>query len=149
MSGVAALADAKASEVLASFARQRLMQTIGAELTTHAPGRCAITLPFNEAVGQQGVFHSGVVLAVAHTAGRYAALTLLPLGSEALTLQYRINMMRPAAGYRILAEGMVLRPGQSVCMTRVDVFVEHAGQRTLCAALQQNILRVPGPKEVS
>jgi len=149
MSGVAALADAKASEVLASFARQRLMQTIGAELTTHAPGRCAITLPFNAAVGQQGVFHGGVVLAVAHTAGRYAALTLLPLRSEALTLQYRINMMRPVAGDQIVAEGMVLRAGQSVCMTRVEVFVERAGQRTLCAALQQNILRVPGPQEVS
>lgn len=145
-----ALAKAKESEVIASFARQGLLRTIGAELDSLAPGRCAIALPFTEKVGQQqGFFHGGVIGAIADTAGGYAALTLLPLGSEVLTLEFKINFIRPAAGERLVAEGTVLRAGRSVCVTRVDVFAERGEQRTFCAALQQSMMRAPDPQERS
>lgn len=132
---------------MASFARQGLLRTLGAELTSLAPGRCVIALPFSEEVGQQqGYFHGGVIGAIADTAGGYAALTLLPLGSEVLTLEYKINFIRPAAGDRLVAEGMVLRAGRSICVTRVDAFVEQDRKRALCAALQQSMMRAPGQK---
>jgi uncharacterized protein (TIGR00369 family) len=140
----AILATAKESEVVASFARQGLLRTIGAELTSLAVGRCVIAMPFSESVGQQqGFFHGGVIGAIADTAGGYAALTMLPQGSEVLTLEYKINFIRPAAGDRLVAEGTVLRAGRSVCVTRADVFVELDGQRRLCAALQQSMMRAP------
>ena len=130
----------------ASFARQGLMRAIGAELATLGPGRCAVALPFSETVGQQhGFFHGGVIGAVADTAGGYAALSLLPVGSEVVTLEYKVNFLRPAAGDRLLAEGLVLRAGRSVTVTRVDVFVEARGQRHFCAALQQSIVQAPSP----
>ncbi|WP_135467146.1 PaaI family thioesterase [Crenalkalicoccus roseus] len=132
----------KAAEVRASFARQGLMCAIGAAITELGPGRCALELPFSEGVSQQhGFFHGGIVGALADTAGGYAALTLLPVGSEVLTLEYKINFLRPAAGRRLLAEGAVLRAGRSVLVTRVDVFVLEEGQRHACAALQQSIMR--------
>ena len=81
--------------------------------------------------------------AVADTAGGYATLTLLPLGSEVVTLEYKVNFLRPAAGERLLAEGSVLRAGRSVTVTRIDVFVEAQGRRTLCAAMQQSIVQAP------
>ena len=144
MSDVTPLTEAKASEVRANFGHQGLMRTIGAELTCLTPGRCVITLPFSDAVKQQhGFFHGGIVGAIADNAAGYAALTLLPLGSDALTLEYTINFLRPAAGDRLVAEGTVLRAGRSICVSRVDVFVERAGQRTLCAAAQQSIMRAP------
>ncbi|MBD0273440.1 MAG: PaaI family thioesterase [Acetobacteraceae bacterium] len=136
----------KEAEVRASFARQGLMRAIGAELSALGPGRCTVELPFSEAVGQQqGFFHGGVIGAVADTAGGYAAVTLLPAGSDVLTLEYKVNFLRPAAGGRLVAEGSVLRAGRSVSVTRVDVFVEADGRRSLCAALQQSIMRVPAP----
>ncbi len=120
MSRQTTLEDAKASEVRISFARQGLMRSIGAELTGVAPGRCTLVLPFNDAFGQQqNFFHGGIIGAVADTAGGYAALTLLPLGSEVLTLEYKINFIRPAAGDRLVAEGDVRRAGRSICVTRV------------------------------
>jgi uncharacterized protein (TIGR00369 family) len=94
---------------------------------------------------QQGFFHGGTIGAVADTAGGYAALSLLPVGSEVVTLEYKINFLRPAAGDRLLAEGSVLRAGRSVTVTRIDVFVEAGGRKSLCAALQQSIMRaLPG-----
>ena len=142
------LAKDKESEVIASFARQGLLRMIGAEMTRLTPGRCAITLPFSEEVGQQqGFFHGGIIGAIADTAGGYAALTLLPVGSEVLTLEFKINFLRPAAGDRLSAEGIVLRAGRSICVTRVDVFAERDGQRALCAALQQSMMRAPDPRE--
>lgn len=144
----ATLAKAKELEVIGSFARQGLLRAIGAELTSLAAGRCVITLPFTESVGQQqGFFHGGVIGAIADTAGGYAALTLLPQGSEVLTLEYKVNFIRPAAGDRLVAEGIVLRAGRSICVTRADVFVEQDGQRRLCAALQQSMMRAPDAAE--
>lgn len=144
----ATLAKAKELEVLGSFARQGLLRTIGAELTSLAAGRCVIALPFTESVGQQqGFFHGGVIGAIADTAGGYAALTMLPQGSEVLTLEYKVNFLRPAAGDRLVAEGIVLRAGRTVCVTRADVFVEQDGQRRLCAALQQSMMRAPDVAE--
>ena len=141
----ATLATGKEAEVRASFARQGLMRGIGATLVELGPGRCRIELPFSDLVGQQqGFFHGGVIGAVADTAGGYAALTLLPAGSEVLTLEYKINFLRPAAGTRLAAEGMVLRPGRSVTVTRVDVHVLAGDRMVFCAALQQSIMRASG-----
>lgn len=126
----------------ASFARQGLMRAIGAELATLGLGSCTIELPFSEKVGQQqGFFHGGIIGAVADSAGGCAALSLMPVGSEVVTLEYKINFLRPAAGDRLLAEGSVLRTGRSVTVTRIDVFVEANGQKSLCTALQQSIMR--------
>src|SRR6185437_14107178 len=122
------------SEVRASFARQGLMRPIGAELAALGPGRCSIAVSFSENDGQPpGFFHGGVIGAVADSAGGYAALSLLPVGSEVVTLEYKINFLRPAAGDRLLAEGTVLRAGRSVTVTRIDVFVEARGRRSICA----------------
>ena len=133
-------------EVRASFARQGLMRAIGAELTTLGPGRCPVQAAFSERVGQQhGFFHGGVIGAVADTAGGYAALSLLPVGSEVVTLEYKVNFLRPAVGERLMADAAVLRAGRSVTVTRVDVFVEARGRRSLCAALQQSIMRALSP----
>jgi uncharacterized protein (TIGR00369 family) len=141
-----ALPAGKEAEVRASFARQGLMRGIGAALTTLAPGHCRIELPFSEGVGQQqGFFHGGIIGALADSAGGYAALTLFPLSSEVLTLEYKVSFLRPAEGERLVAGGTVLRAGRSVSVTRVDVHVLAGGQWTLCAALQQSLMRAGGP----
>jgi len=140
------LSAEKESEVRASFARQGFMRAIGAELATLELGRCTVQVPFSERVGQQQrFFHGGVIGAVADTAGGYAALSLLPVGSEVVTLEYKVNFLRPATGDRLLAEASVLRAGRAVTVTRVDVFVEASGRKSLCAALQQSIMRALSP----
>ena len=90
-----ALTEEKAREIRASFARQGLMQTIGAEITALAKGRCVIEMAFSPAVSQQhGFFHGGIVGALADTAGGYAALSVMAVAGDVVTLEYKMNFLR-------------------------------------------------------
>ena len=71
-----------------SFARQGLMGTLGAQIVALEPGHCVIEMPFAPAVSQQhGYFHGGAIGAIADTAAGYAAYSLMPAGSEILTVE--------------------------------------------------------------
>jgi uncharacterized protein (TIGR00369 family) len=129
----------------AIFDSQGLMRELGATITALAGGHCVIELPFSDRVSQQsGLFHGGIIGAIADTAGGCAAFTLFPTGGDPVTVEYKINFLRPAKGDRIVAQGSVLRAGRSVSVTRVDVYIESAGEQPkLCAALQQSVMRAP------
>jgi uncharacterized protein (TIGR00369 family) len=136
--------EEKQAEIRASFTRQGLMRVFGAAIAEIAVGRCVISAPFTEAAGQQdGYFHGGAVGAIADTAGGYAAMSLLPLGSDVLTLEYKINFIRPAKGEALIAAGGALKAGKTMTVVRIDVHVQRDGERHLCAAMQQTIMRAP------
>jgi uncharacterized protein (TIGR00369 family) len=138
------LGDERRREVLASFARQGFLRNMGARITALTAGKCVIELPFSDAVAQQqGLFHGGAIGAVADTAGGYAAMTLMPAGADVLTMEYKVNFLRPAAGEALVAEGEVLRAGRSVTVTRVEVHARDGERRILCAAIQQSVMRAP------
>jgi len=130
--------------VTRSFAQQGLMQAMGARLATVEAGHVAITVPFSERVSQQhGLFHGAIIGALGDTAGGYAALTRMPAESEVVTVEYKVNFMRPAKGRELIADGTVLRSGKSITVCRVDVHVaDDAGNRTLVAVLQGTFMRV-------
>jgi uncharacterized protein (TIGR00369 family) len=137
----AALSDVRAEVIRQSFARSGFMMSMDACIVTLDPGRCVLEMPFSDRVIQQhGFFHGGAVGALADAAGGYAAMTMAPDGNDVLTLEYKINFLRPALGERIIAEGVVLRAGRNVIVTRVDVFSCEGMDRVLCAALQQSIM---------
>lgn len=129
--------------VEASFARQGLMRHLGARLTHIARGRVHIELAARPEVTQQhGYIHAGATSAVADSAGGYAALTLFPADTEVLTVEYKINLLAPAAGEFIEAIGTVLKPGRTLTICRMEVFSVRDGQRTLVAAGQQTLFRI-------
>lgn len=130
-----------AQTIARSFAAQGLMTTLGAKLERVEPGHVAIRLAFDARVGQQqGLFHGGAIGAIADSAGGYAALSLMPAGSEVVTVEYKINFIRPASATDLIAEGHVLRAGRSVTVGRVDVYA--ANDRTLVAVVQATFMRV-------
>ena len=88
-----------AARVRESFARQGLMQTIGARLDDVEPGRVTIEMDRTPHISQQqGVAHAGAVAAIMDTAAGYAALTLTPAGTEIVSVEFKVNMLDPAAG---------------------------------------------------
>ena len=136
------LPEQKRQEILASFGRQGFLRGLRAQVVALAAGSCVIELPFDDAVSQQhGFFHGGALGALADTAGGYAAMTVAPTGVEVLTLDYKIDFLRPAVGEKVVAEAEVLRAGRSVTVTRVDVYACDGDRRVLCAAIQQTIMR--------
>jgi uncharacterized protein (TIGR00369 family) len=134
-----------ADRVRASFARQGAMRTLGAELVAVAPGYCAIALvPRPEVAQQHGYVHAGVVAAIVDSAGGYAGFTLFPADASVLTVEYKLNLMNPAQGNRIVAEGFVVKPGRTLAITRGEVFAERGGTRTLIAIMQQTLMVMHG-----
>jgi uncharacterized protein (TIGR00369 family) len=131
-----------------SFARQGAMRLIGAELADLAPGYCAITLvPRPEVAQQHGYVHAGIVAAIVDTAGGYAGFTLFPTDSSVLTVEFKLNLLAPAHGERLVAEGFVVKPGRTLVITRGEVHAERAGKRTLVALMQQTLMVMHGKAE--
>jgi uncharacterized protein (TIGR00369 family) len=118
------------------------MAFIGATLTDLAPGACTIELPYREELSQHhGFFHAGITSTIADSSGGYAGLTLFPAGSDVLTVEFKINLIAPAHGERMIARGRVERMGRTLTICRVDVDVVRDGRRVTCALLQQTLIR--------
>lgn len=129
------------TRIRASFARQGLMTTMGAAIHTVAPGIVEIVVTPSPAVSQQhGFVHGGAVSALADTAAGYAAVSLMPRGTAALTTEFKINFMAPAAGDRIIARGEVVKAGRTLTVVQTNVFAETGGERKLIALLVATIM---------
>jgi uncharacterized protein (TIGR00369 family) len=121
------------------------MKTLGAELIAIEPGYCAIALvPRREVAQQHGYVHAGVIAAIVDSAGGYAGFTLFPASASVLTVEFKLNLLAPAAGDRVVAEGFVVKPGRTLAITRGEVRAEHDGKRTLVAIMQQTLMVMHG-----
>lgn len=128
--------------VRASFAQQGLMQHLGATLAHVEAGDVLIQLPFSAALTQQhGLFHAGAVVSVVDSACGYAALTLMPPGSEVLSVEFKVNLLAPARGVRLLARGRVLRPGRTLTVCQGEAVIVTDGGETMCATMLATMIR--------
>ena len=132
-----------------SFDLQGLMSHLGARLAHIGPGRVHIVLPVRPELTQQhGYVHAGATSTstIADSAGGYAALTLFDEDSEVLTVEYKINLLAPAAGDHLEAIGTVLKPGRTLTVCQLEVYgVQTDGTRKLVANGQQTLIRVNRP----
>jgi len=139
------MSPAFAARVRDSFARQGAMRTIGAQLEAIEAGYCAISLvPRPEIAQQHGYVHAGMVAAIVDSAGGYAGFTLFPEDASVLTIEFKLNLLAPAQGDRLVAEGFVVKHGRTLTITRGEVHAEHGGRRTLVALMQQTLMAMRG-----
>ena len=126
-----------AAEIKESFALQSVMSLIGAELSMVAPGVVEITLPYRSDLAQQhGYLHAGMVTTIADSACGYAAYSLMPADSEVLSVEFKVNLLRPAKGEKFLAHGEVIKSGKTLTVVRADVFgIAAMGERELVATM--------------
>ena len=128
-----------------SFQRQGLMQHLGAELTAVRPGECEIRVPYREELTQQhGYFHAGVTASIADSASGYAAYSVMPADYSVLTVEYKINLVAPAAGEMLVARARVLRSGKTLKVCAADVFAVKDGAENLCATSLSTIMAMAG-----
>ncbi|MBC7909682.1 MAG: PaaI family thioesterase [Pyrinomonadaceae bacterium] len=130
------------SRVRESFGQQRIMQLIGAAIERVEPGIVDIVLPFREDLTQQnGYIHAGIITTVADSACGYAAYTLMPAESGVLSVEFKMNLLRPAAGERFVAEGRVIKAGGTLTVARCDVFGWVAGEAKMVATMLATMIR--------
>jgi uncharacterized protein (TIGR00369 family) len=136
--------------VRTSFGKQTIMATIGAMLTHVAPGEVEIALPVAGHVSQQhGFVHAGAVATIADSAAGYAALSLMPPGAGVLTTEFKINLMAPAAGEKLIARGSVVKAGRTLTVAMAEVHAEAGGERKLVALLTASMMTIQGRDGVS
>lgn len=129
--------------VRASFARQRVMDTIGATLSRVAPGAVDIALPFRDDLTQQhGFLHAGIVTTIVDSACGYAALSLMPPGVGILTVEYKLNLLAPASGSHLIARGRVTRPGRTITVCAGDVYAYDGEREQLVATMLATMMTV-------
>jgi len=127
-----------AERVRASFGRQRVMALLGAHLRTVAPGQTDIVLPYREELSQQhGFIHAGIVTAIADSACGYAALSLMPPDVGVLTVEFKVNLLNPASGVRLVARGQVVKPGRTLMVCTAEVAAEREDGTARPVALMQ------------
>lgn len=128
-----------------SFSKQGLMTTLGARLDKVEPGFVEIALVPTPAVSQQhGFVHAGAVAAIADSAAGFAALSVMPEGTGVLTAEFKINLLAPAAGERIVARGRVVKAGRTLTLSQADVFAIKGGEQKLVAHLTGTLMNIVG-----
>ena len=116
-------ADNYQERVRHSFAKQSFLVQMGAEIIHIAPGEVQIALNAREGLQQQhGFFHAGVSTSLADSAAGYAAFTLFAAGDGVLSSEFKINLLNPAEGDRLVAHGRVIKPGRMLTICSGDVF---------------------------
>lgn len=138
------MTDAIRKRIEASFARQSLMRTFDATVLDVQPGAVTIRAPITAAVGQQqGLAHAGLTFSLGDSAAGYAALSLMAPDLEVVTAEMKINLLNPARGQHLEAQGRVIKPGKRLSVVAADVFAIAAdGTRLHVAALQGTMLPV-------
>jgi uncharacterized protein (TIGR00369 family) len=135
--------DGFEQRVRASFARQRMMETIGAVLGHVEAGAVEIVLPYRPDLTQQhGFIHAGIVATILDSACGYAAFSRMPADRAVLTVEYKINLLRPAKGQRLVARAHIVRTGKTLTVCTGDAFADTDGVETVVATMLATVMAV-------
>ncbi|MCC7196031.1 MAG: PaaI family thioesterase [Gemmatimonadaceae bacterium] len=135
-----------AGRIRKSFARQAFMALLGARLARVETGEVDVELPFrSDLVQQHGFLHAGVTAAIADSACGYAALSVMPEDAAVLSVEFKVNLLAPAAGRRFVAQGRVVRSGRTITVVRGEVlaFDENDDARPVLA-MQGTMMAIRG-----
>jgi uncharacterized protein (TIGR00369 family) len=128
-----------------SFARQSFMQLLGAELQRIDEGSVEIAVTRRpDLLQQHGYLHAGVITAILDSACGYAALTVMEDDAAVLSVEFKTNLIAPAAGERFRVTGTVLKAGRTLVICRGEAYAEAEGRPRLIAAMQATMMSVRG-----
>ena len=131
-----------------SFARQPAMAMLGVTVESVVAGHVVLAMAHRADLTQQhGFVHGGVVGTIADSAAGYAAMTVVPASASVLTVEYKMNLLAPADGEKLIARGQVVRPGRTLIVTKAEVFAVKDGKEDVCALMQQTIMVMHGKVE--
>ena len=147
MSGKKLVADGDyETRVRSSFERQKVMETMGAEMTRVSPGIVEIELPYDARFTQQhGFLHAGVISTVLDSACGYAAYSVMPADAAVLTIEFKVNLLAPGKGDRFLFRGAVTKPGRTIIVADGQAYaIDEDGAAKLIATMTGTMMTVTG-----
>jgi uncharacterized protein (TIGR00369 family) len=104
-----------------SLEQQGFMRLVGAEIAELSRGTCTLAVNRrSELLQQHGFFHGGVTAFLVDNATTIAAAT--SRGRPVLTAEYKLNLLSPVTGERLVCRARVIKPGRQVAVVAADVF---------------------------
>ena len=130
--------------IRSSFASQGLMRTIGAEIAAISAGALELGFAFSPALTQQnGFVHAGAVASVMDSACGYAAWTVAPDGTNVLSVEFKVNLLAPAAGESFVVRSQVKRAGKTLTIVTADAFAIQSGKEKAIATMLATMINRP------
>lgn len=132
------------ARISAMLGRQGFMRLLGARVLAAAPGRCELALDARPELTQHdGFLHAGVLTTLADNACGAAAFGLMPPGSGVVSVEFKMNFLRPGRGVAAVARAAVIKPGRTLTVVRADVFTRATdGAEALCATMLATMMRL-------
>jgi uncharacterized protein (TIGR00369 family) len=136
--------------VRASFARQRVMATLGIEMIHLEAGEIHLTMRPDPAYTQQhGFMHAGIITTALDSACGYAAFTLMPHDAAVLTVEFKTNLLAPAKGERFIFRAEVIKPGRTLTICEARALALEGSKEKLIATMTGTLMAVIGRQDVS
>lgn len=133
---------------LAAFAHQPWAEHLGMQAGDLGPGWFEILLPLKPFhLQHDDIVHGGVLATLADTSVALAAYTLAADGQRIVTIEFKINYVRPAQGELLVCRGTVLRPGRTITVSEAEIFTVDGTEKKLAAKALATIAILPGLPE--
>jgi uncharacterized protein (TIGR00369 family) len=127
-----------------TFERQRAMHTLGISIARMEPGEVDLAMVYSPELTQQnGFVHAGVITAALDSACGIAAFTLMPAGTDILTVEFKTNLLAPARGERFAFRAAVVKPGRTLTICEARAYAVHDGVETLIATMSATMMALP------
>jgi uncharacterized protein (TIGR00369 family) len=127
-----------------TFERQRAMRTLGISIARLEPGEVDLSMAYSPDFTQQnGFVHAGIITAGLDNACGIAAFTLMPAGSDILTVEFKTNLLAPARGERFAFRATVVKPGRTLTFCEGRAYAGHDGAEALIATMTGTLMALP------
>ena len=128
----------------ATFEAQRAMKMLGISLDRLEPGEVDLSMVYSADFAQQnGFVHAGIITAGLDSACGIAAFTLMPAGSDILTVEFKTNLLAPAKGERFAFQGVVVKPGRTLTFCEAKAYAVTDGVENLVATMTGTLMALP------
>lgn len=125
----------------ATFDRQQAMRTLGISIARLEAGEVDLSMPYcRDWTQQNGFVHAGIITAGLDNACGIAAFTLMPAGSDILTVEFKTNLLAPAKGERFTFRATVVKPGRTLTVCEARAFAENRGVESLVATMTGTLM---------
>src|SRR5262245_47609902 len=126
---------AVAAAIRETLEGQGFTRLVGAEVVAVDPGVVVMALDRRpEVLQQNGLFHGGVIAYLIDNATTAAAATMIDRATRSvITAEYKINLLAPSKGDRLICRAEVLKPGRSLTVVDAKVYCRTDGEEKMVA----------------
>ena len=145
----ATMSEDYAGRIRLALESQGFLQLLGGKVEEVGAGFLVMSLPYRREVTQQnGIYHGGAIAFLVDSAATAAAATALRPGYSVITAEYKLNIVSPGKGQRLVCRADVVKSGRMLTVVEAKVHAEAGGETKLVAVALATIANLP-PKRQS